>query len=107
MAKKNSTVIDAKKLQHFKAQYSASKSELDERRMSHATLLKQVEDSGFHKAAFKQVMKMLGWDVTKTRDYLRAMEQYSEILGLNAQLADQPELPDQGEAEEDQALAAQ
>lgn len=103
---KTAPVIDVKKLQHFKAQYSSSKSVLDEQRMSHASLLKQVEDAGFHKAAFKQVMKMLGWDVAKTRDYLQAMRQYSEILGLDKKLADEPELPT-GESQEDEALAAQ
>lgn len=103
--KKKQHVIDAGELQSFHEEFAASRQEIADLASHHSEILKRMEERGYNRAAFKQVAKLLGWDVHKAQDWKRAFDQYSEILGLNEMLESQGDLIDEKEEAEAKAAA--
>ena len=103
--KKTSGMVDAKELQKFQAEFNTSRQEINDLHSAHANILKDLESKGYNKEAFKQVCKLLNFDIAKAQDYDRAYKLYSDVLGLTAKLDSQGDLIDDSEAEEESAVA--
>ena len=95
MAQAKSRLIDSAELQGFRTEYDAVKEEAGQVSEKLGLVMKEIEARGYNKAAFKLVAKLLAGDMMKAQDFVRAFEIYSEVLGLNARLAQQPDLVDE------------
>lgn len=101
MGRKDSplTVTDSA-IKENHAVFSTSKQNLDDARMAHATLCKEIESLGIHRGALKLVHKLLKQDIAKAQDFMNSFERYSEVLGLYERLATQDDMLKDDEADQ-------
>ena len=105
MAKTSASAVTDKTIKAAHAKFSSSKQDMDDVRMAHATMVTGLEEQGIHKKALKLVAQLLGQDIAKSQDFLTAFARYSEVLGLNAKIEDQPQLGMEDEGPKDERPA--
>lgn len=93
---KGSGPISDDKLKKVDSQYRKLKAEADKPRGEMGALLKQFEEDGGHKKAFKIASWMSGQEPSVAQDFLRSLNHYVDVFGIN----DQADWVDQAQAAE-------
>jgi len=97
--------VSSNQFQKFSTRYRTLKQKMDDVRGEMSTLMQQLEEAGYNKAAFKAVHKLAGQDVEKSADYSRHFSAYAKWSGLQLDLFGGEEAEGEAEAAEtDKAL---
>lgn len=75
--------IDADTLHTFKNRYSDVKGNMDEYRGELGSIVKDAEERGINKKAFKLAVALMGQSEEKRTEFLTAFDQYRHVFGLD------------------------
>lgn len=74
--------LSDKQLTDFHGNYARRKSDMDEVRGEMGALIKDFEEQGGHKAAFKLACKLKAMEDSKAQDFLRSLKRYCQVFGV-------------------------
>lgn len=78
--------VTKKQLSLFGDRFATLKAEADVVRSSQSTLMKEIEESGLVKAAFKAAMKLRDMEESRAAAWLNGFEDCCERLGVNRKI---------------------
>jgi uncharacterized protein (UPF0335 family) len=99
--------VSAKQLNLFGDRFAKLKAEADTVRSAQSTLMKEIEDKGVNKPAFKLAMKLRDMEIEKAAEFDRDLANYLQALGVDKRFEAHEQAQQTARDQESAAAASQ